>query len=296
VRPNGFAISPLRPVQAAEDGSLRPLPELRHDGGSLDALLWAGSDGLAAAQFGTRGGFYPPEHDDPTPTFALVDARRGLVLDSLPFEAIESLRGRPRGAAAYARVENATAAALPDGRVRALLSVASWVVWTQGETPRVLPDPYPGEAHSRMVLSPDGSRVLVSRLHRTNGGYCIEPRGCFPGRPVEGVLAALRELATGRELWTIRATATNDYEFPMPAISQDGRHALIGLMPQRTNVRIALVSMDDGKILQTIPVPGGIHVTGSPGAYAMGFFRDGRGVWTGALGLTALYDLAPSRR
>ena len=296
VRPSGFATGPMRPVRAAEDGSLQPLPELRHDAGPLDALLWAGGDGLAAAQFGSRGGLYRPEHDDPTPTFALVDAQRGLVLDGLPFETIPTLRGRPRGAAAYARVDNAAAAVLPDGRVRVLLSVGSWVVWTQGEMPRILPDPYLGELSPRMVLSPDGSRVLVSRLHRTNGGYCIEPRGCFPGRPVAGVLAALHDLETGRELWTIRATATNDYEFPMPAISQDGRYALVGLMPERTNVRIALVSMDDGKVVQTIPVPGGIYVTGSYGAYAMGFARDGRTVWTSALGLTALYDLAPARR
>ena len=30
-----------------------------------------------------------------------------------------------------------------------------------------LSNPYPGEQHSRMVLSPDGSRVLIGRLHRT---------------------------------------------------------------------------------------------------------------------------------
>jgi hypothetical protein len=297
IRPSGFATSPLRPVQIAEDGSLHALPQLRHDAGPLDALLWADGDGLAAAQFGSRGGFYRPEHDDPVPNFAFVDARRGRVLDSLPFDALDSLRGRPRGAAAYARVSNAAATALPDGRARALLSVGSWVVWTQAESPRVLPDPYPGERHSRMALSPDGSRVLASRLLRTDGGGCIEPRvGCFPGSPVEGVLAALHELETGRVLWTIRATAINDYEFPMPAISPDGRYALVGLMPERTSVRIALIAMDDGRIVQTVPVPGGIYVTGSHGAYAMGFARGGRTVWTSALGLTALYELDSARR
>jgi hypothetical protein len=39
----------------------------------------------------------------------------------------------------------------------------------------------------------------------------------------------------------------------MPAISEDGRYAVIGLMPERPSPQIALVSMDDGKILQTVP-------------------------------------------
>jgi hypothetical protein len=80
IRPSGFATSPMRPVQTGENGTFQALPELRHDSGPLDALLWVGSEGLAAAQFGTRGGFYRPGHDDLAPTFALVDARRGLVL------------------------------------------------------------------------------------------------------------------------------------------------------------------------------------------------------------------------
>jgi len=183
LRPSGFATGPLRPMQAAEDGSLRPLPERQHDAGTLDALLWAGGDGLAAAQFGTRGGFYRPEHDDRAPTFALVDARRGLVLDSLPFDAIESLRGRRPGAAAHAEVSNAAAAVLPDGRVRVLLDVGSWVVWTQGEAPRVLPNPYPGEWHSRMVLSPDGSRVLVSLCCLAPAEACASSRADVSQEP-----------------------------------------------------------------------------------------------------------------
>jgi hypothetical protein len=216
------------------------------------------------------------------------------VLESLPFNAIETLRGRRRGAAAYVLVRDAAATTLPDGRVRAFLSVGQWVTWTQGELPRAVPDPYPGEFHSRMALSPDGSSVLVARLFRTSGGYCIEPRGCYPGTPVEGVLAALHDLATGRELWAIRATAVNDHEFPMPAISPDGRYALIGLMPRppsaemaqissATHASIALIAMDDGSIVQTFPAPGG--------DYAMGFVRGGRAVWAHAYGLTALYDL-----
>ncbi len=286
VRPSGFATSPMRPVRTVGNGEIEPLPELHHAAGPLDALLWAGGDGLAVAQFGTRGGSYRPEHDDPNPTFAIVDARRGIVLDSLPFDALEPLRTRNRQAAQYALVRNAAATALPDGRVRTLLSVGQWVVWTQGEAPRLLPDPYLGEFHNRMVLSPDGSRLLVGRLLRTDGGMCgFSGRmgGCRPGRPVEGVLAALHDLGSGRELWSIRATVTNDYEFPTPAISQDGRYALVGLVPTDARPLIALIAMQSGEIVQTLPAPGG--------DYAMGFVRDGRTVWTHAHGVTALYDM-----
>jgi hypothetical protein len=284
VRSSGFAKTPMQAVRTADDGRLQPLPPLQHAAGPLDALLWADGDGLAVAQFGTRGEFYRPKHDDPSSTLAIADAAHGRVLDTLPFAALEPLRERARGTPAYVLVRNAAATTLPDGRVRALLRVGQWVVWTQGEAPRAMPDPYADEIGLRMVLSPDGSRVLVGRLLRTKGSICYRANyGCEPGRAVEGILAAVHDLGTGQALWTIRATATADYEFPTPAISQNGRYALVGLMPADARPLIALVFMDDGKIVQTFPSPGG--------NYAMGFVRGGRGVWTHAYGVTALYDL-----
>ena len=118
----------MQAVQTAEDGRLQPLPPLQHAAGPLGALLWADGDGLAVGQFGTRGGFYRPEHDDPNPAFAIVDAARGRVLDTLPFAALKPLRERRRGSPAYVLVRNAAATTLPDGRVRALLSLRQWVV------------------------------------------------------------------------------------------------------------------------------------------------------------------------
>jgi hypothetical protein len=284
LRPSGFAKTQMQVVQTAEDGRFQPLPLLQHAAGPLDALLWADGDGLAVGQFGTRGEFYRPKHNDPNPTFAIVDAARGRVLDTLPFAALDPIRERPRGTPPYVLVRNAAATTLRDGRVRALLSVRQWVVWTQGEAPHTMPDPYADEIGLRMVLSPDGSRVLVGQHLRTKGSVCYRANyGCVPGRAVEGILAAVHDLDTGRALWTIRATATADYEFPTPAISQNGRYALVGLMPTDARPLIALVFMDDGKIVQTFPAPGG--------DYAMGFMRGGRGVWTHAYGLTALYDL-----
>jgi hypothetical protein len=265
------------------------LPPLEHAAGPLDALLWAGDDGLAVAQFGTRGGFYRPEHPDPDPTFAIVDAARGRVLDSLRFEAIETLRASARGRnPPYVLVDNAAATVLTDGRVRVLLRVRQWAVWTQGEAPRALPDPYAGERDGRTILSRDGERALVGRRLRTEGGICIEPSGgCSPGRPVEGVLAALHDVTTGRELWTIRARVTNDLEFPTPAISPDGRYALVGLVPDKRPL-IALIAMDSGEIVQRLPAPGG--------AYAFGFANGGRTLWTHAYGLTALYEVGTAGR
>jgi hypothetical protein len=284
----GFATSALQPVKADGQGALHSLPPLRHDAGPLDGLLWADHDGLAVAQFGTRGGYYRPEHDDKDPSFAIVDAQRGLVRETLRFSGIEALKNRNRGFSPGVFVRDAVATKLPDGRVLALLSVGQWVVWTEGEAPRILPDPYVDEFNNRMAIAPDGSRVLIGRLLRTKGGMCGRTGGCTPGEPVEDVLADLRDLATGQMLWSIRATVTSDYEFPTPAISPDGRYALVGLVPQGTRPVIALIAMQDGKIVQTLPAPGG--------DYVMGFARGGRTVWTYAYGVTALYDLQAGAR
>lgn len=282
VKPSGFALSPLRPVQAEGDG-LTPMPPLQHEAGPLDGLLWIGGDGLALAHFGTRGGFRPGPAD--SPALAMVDVQRGLLLDTLPFAAVDSPKSRDRGLSPWVHVRDA-AATLRDGKVRALVDIGfgEWLAWVQGEPPRVLVNPYAREMHNRMAISPDGNRVLIGRLLRTDGAICGRIGGCRPGKPVEGILAALHDLNTEAPIWSLRATVTNDYEFPTPAISPDGRYALVGLVPD-TRALVALVSMRDGEIVQTIPAPGG--------PYAIGFAQDGRTVWTHAHGLTALYALQP---
>ncbi|HXO84891.1 MAG TPA: hypothetical protein VN803_05130 [Gemmatimonadales bacterium] len=281
----GFPASPLQPV-VAEDGGLTLLPLLERESGPLDGLLWIGGDGLALAQFGTRGSYYrPAAHDDPAPALAVVDAQRGVVLDTLPFSMVDSLENRNRAFSPFLRVRDA-AATLHEGKVRALIDIGfdEWLVWTQGGSLRVLANPYGREMHNRMAISPDGARVLVGRFLRTDGGWCSTPGGCRPGQPVEGVLAALHDIDTGALVWSIRATVTVDLEFPTPAISPDGHYALVGLVPE-DRALVALVSMRDGAIVQTIPAPGG--------AYAMGFAQGGRTVWTYAYGVTALYALQP---
>ena len=140
-------------------------------------------------------------------------------------------------------------------------------------------------------MSPDGSRVLVARLLRVQETICERSRSCpaqAPAEPFEGVLAAMHDITDGHLLWTIRATVSRNYELPVPAISPDGRFALIALPPEGTGpLLIALVALDDGKIVHTIPSPG------APAA--MGFARGGELVWTHAHGLTALYDVQPNR-
>jgi hypothetical protein len=288
--PSRFAKSPLQPLKTAEDGSLLTLPPLRHNAGPLDGLLWADGDGLAVAQFGTRSGYYRPEHPDEDPSFAIVDAGRGLVLDILPFTAIDALKDRAKGHSPSAFIKNAAAARRSDGKVRTLLSVGQWVVWTEGQTPVAITDPYAGDFDSHIVMSPDGSRVLVARFLRPWEIICERrpDSDCSKrGPPVEGVIAAMHDLENGRLLWSIRATVSYSYEVPAPAISPDGRFALIALPPESARPLIALVGLEDGRIVQTIPSPGGYS--------AMGFVRGGQSVWTHAHGLTALYDVQPNR-
>jgi hypothetical protein len=287
-RPSGFAKSPLQPLKTAEGGAIVALPALRHDAGPLDELLWADGDGLAVAQFGTRGEYYRPAHADPNPSFAIVDAGRGLVLDTLSSTTIEPLREPTAKPFTRIVVKDAAAAKLGNGKVRVLLSIGQWVVWTEGKSPIALADPYSADFGNRVVMSPDGSRILVGRLLRTGGAViCEHKANCSrAGRPVEGILAAMHDLEN-RLIWSIRATVTADYEFPAPAISPDARFALIGLVPEGSRPLIGLVTLKDGQMVQTIPSPGG--------NYAMGFARGGLLLWTHSNGLTALYDVEPNQ-
>ena len=103
-------------------------------------------------------------------------------------------------------------------------------------------------------------------------------------KPVEGVVAALHDLSTGRALWTVRATVRRPTPSITPAVSDDGSYALIALPYTGPHSQIALISMDDGRIVQTFRSPG-------PGFLNIGFLQGGRGAWVHSDGMTALYDL-----
>ena len=288
IGPDGITHSGLQPAFIAlADNGIQLFEPPRHAAGPLDGLLWADGDGLALAHFGARGASYQPQRHDKTPTFAMLDVKRGVVLDTLPFDVFVGLRD----AYYITNVDNAAATRLQNGKVRALLSALDqWVVWTQGEPPRILPNPYPQERHNKLAISRDGSNLLVARLH-CDGGYdetrehdgMLERAPMWPPcKPVESVIAALHDLETGRRLWEVRATVPRTGSYPNPAISDDGRYALVGLP---SHSQLALISMDDGKIVQTFPSPG----QGEPDS--IGFFQGGRGVWIHRYGATVLYKL-----
>jgi hypothetical protein len=296
IGPGGITSSGLQPVFISlADGSTRLFDPPRNEAGPLDGLLWADGDGLALAYFGARGPSYQPQRHDSHPTFAMIDAKRGVILDTLPFDVFEGLKD----AYYIANVNNAAATRLQNGKVRAVVSALDhWVVWTQGESPRILPKPYSGrqESNNKMAISRDGSRLLVVRLHCDAGGVEYDndlQRGQHSSRPrckpVESIIAALYDLDTGRQLWNVRATVPRPDSYPNPAISEGGSYALVGLPYDAPgpHAQIALISMGDGKIVQRFRSPG-------PGSFnSIGFLQGDRGVWvrSDSSGETALYDL-----
>jgi hypothetical protein len=284
------AVGPVRPI-AIENGTVRELPTMTHPAGTLDALLWA-EDGRALVLFGAHGGAYRPEVPNPNPTIAFVDAARGRVIESLPLQAVVTGAGRPDTRLAYDIVA-AEIVGLRDGRLRAFLRTGqSWVVWTQASPPRVLPDPYPMQDQSNReietAISPDGSRLLIVRQYHRVGRNCVDPYHgpCSPGPSLDGVLAAYHDLETGRAIWTyrVRITVPGIGWYPTPALSDDGRYALIGLPPSDSTDQnsVALVSTSDGSVQQQFR--GGSKI-------AIGFGRGSRQLWIHDRGLTAVYAL-----
>ncbi|WP_315781149.1 MULTISPECIES: hypothetical protein [unclassified Bradyrhizobium] len=291
---NGIAGTGLQPMFISlADRSIRLFEVPRHEAGPLDGLLWADGDGLALAYFGARGASYQPQRHDKRPTFAIIDAKRGVVLDTMPFNVVAGLKD----AYDIANVHNAAATRLPSGKLRAVVSALDkWVVWTQGESPRTLPNPYsdPQERHNKMIISRDGSRLLIVRnpcdpiVRAESDGSLRRVPYSWTCKPAEREIAALYDLATGRQLWALRAAPSSyPQHFPNPAISEDGRHALVGLPDDASDphARVALVSMSDGTIVQRtrLPWPGPLN--------AIGFLQKDRGVWLrDTYGETALYD------
>lgn len=277
----GWALSGLEPVMFGVDGGTVTLPALRHAGGALDGMLWIEGDGLALAQFGTRGEYYRPEHADPEPTFAIVDARHGRVIDTL--------EGVGIGA------EDASAVVLPDGRVRVVIQFArsstrigegervyhrgDWVIWTQGERAIEWPHPHPTDAINPIALSPDGLQLLVARPLQPGGLTIACAGGACPASeppiPVEGPVAELYDVETREILWTLSGRATERRgDNARAVISPDGRYALIGMPAKEERRLIALVSMENGEVIQTFSATS-VHQY----PQTFGFDADSHDVW-----------------
>jgi len=264
-------VAPLpgyQPVATAGPGAVRMMPSLR-----AKQLLWAG-DGYAIANLDNKA-------------FAIIDVEHGTVKDTLTFAEIDALRDVRRSESVnYSLNTNAAAARLPDGRVRLLLRAGQWVVWTQGEKPRVLPDPFPDDKEVWLVLSPDGSRVLVARQFKQQGSIPCAPsqsgRCVFPTAPM-AALAELHDLDSGKVIWTMRERVKIKVELSRPAISPDGRFALVAF-PAGDHVGAAVVGMEDGRVRQELP-------SGGP-RFTFGFARGGQTAWTYGTSVTAFYDVA----
>ena len=263
--PGGWAHGPLRPVAIPDGAEPEELPVATLAAGPLDGLLWVGSGGLAVAEFGTKGGYYRPEHADPEPTIALIDAREGTVLQAIGFPGAES---------PLARIQEIDARLDREGRLHAVLTFDNhWFEWRQGEELRPL---WLDVATWRrpFALSPDLETLLVVHGLSATGVICERDPKCPPPTPSTGTIADLRELGTGRVVWRIEGTAKTFSGAGKPVISADGRYALI-TMPQkveRSSQTLALVSMADGGVLQELPYP-------AWGQSAYGFGDGGRSVW-----------------
>ena len=132
------------------------------------------------------------------PAIAMIDVEAKRIIASLPFaDAMAPL------AAAGERLDRlkvfaGAATTMPDGRMRlfAVMSarksrdpdqwVQTWLVWTEGESPRLLPQPYAEHHNARYGLSPDGATVLAV-LPLGPGMMCSRIGGCqVTGPPVGG--------------------------------------------------------------------------------------------------------------
>jgi hypothetical protein len=298
MRPSGWALTGLTPIQVGLDGEVRELPRLR-GAGRLDGVRWAGAEGLALAQFSTRGGYYRPEQLDADPTLAIIDAARGRVRHSIRLRDLAPLKERID--AGDLHIHDAAATLLPDGRVRAAVELAAWrerpstgapaepvihpgylLTWTEGSAPRLRAIEERSRSSVFMAISPAGSHLLVLRklqpenviIRECHGGRCSGPPPP-PPTPVEGVLAELIDLSNGRSVWQLRARVEQLWrQGPRPAISPDGRIALLSLPPQEGRVMFALVRMRDGAILHRFSIT---EVGSLPPAF--GFLPDGRRAW-----------------
>jgi len=295
-RPAGWAFSGLEPVFVGRDGAVRPLPPLTHPAGPLDAILWVGGEGRALAQFGTRGNFYRPEHDDPAPTLAMVDAARGRVLQAVPTPGLPLLHDRT--SAGGMRPSGVAATLLPDGRIRAIIQFgpwadyrqrtspqqapimrpAFWLLWDQGRPPEEWPQPDANPQAMPLAFSPGGETVLVIRSLQPNGIQISDCRRCPPPpspEPATGPVAELVDVASRRVRWRVPSRATHFWSQTMrPAISPDGRYALIQLPSDAERQWVALIDMRNGRVLQRLSPA--LIGNGYPQA---GFATDGRSAW-----------------
>lgn len=274
----GWALGPLKPFVASINGEVRTLPTLVSPAGPLDEIHWIGNAGLAIVLFGAKGGYYRPEHRDPLPTIALVDAHAGRIIQSLPLADLTpnpSVNGINQVAWRVDRRD----------RIEALITLAPdrWILWAQGKMPRRVPiDVKPW--HTPYALSPDGQSVLIMRGLSATGIICERNPKCPPPTPSTGVIAELRDVRSGKVIWSVTGTAPTFSNDSMPAISPNGRYALISMPTSHQGETAALIKMASGEILHKIPSSGAFHSR-------FGFSSDNRVAWVSGYSRLAEYRI-----
>ncbi len=284
--PSGFALGPMFPVEISHNGAVRDLPRLTHPSGNLDGLIWVGGRGLALALFGAKGDYYRPEIENREPTIAIVDAANGLVIQST---AIPTPANEDRKAlilAVDARVDD-------NGRAFALLALSGHpsktrlFAWHQDRPLRELSWDTGKLTPKRYAVSPNLKTVLIMHDLSATGVICEiwSNQECPAPTPTVGTVAELRDIASGRVIWSFEGTAKTFGRSLKPAISDDGSLALIS-MPRtgEGGDTIALISMRDGRTVQELNgVPANID--------GMGFRDDDRSVWLSGEDLLLTYKI-----
>lgn len=248
--PGGWYTGPVRLFKYHADGRREELPSPRHAAGPLDDVEWIGGDGLALAQFGSLGGYYRPERDDPDPTLAIIDAASGRVLQALSMRAIlgaRSAQDRPM------IPQIRTIAFAEGGHPQVFLQWPTGLAlhWTLGEAP-VRVAPVRRDFWQRLVLDPAGRWLLIApTLTVASIAECHDDDPCPAEPPVTGPALELFDFGTRERLWSISETTGSWGSPDQPVVSPDGRHAI---MPVRAlgGRACLLVAMDRGTVLQRI--------------------------------------------
>ncbi len=284
-QPSHFATSALAPIRIGRDGTITPV-QSPHFEGDLDGVSWIDGRGLALVGVGFRGDFYLPPHANPNPVLAIVDFAKPSIRTSV------SLRGlNPRAAPGkIAAVSVSAMSRLSTGEARILLRVGGpppiWMMWIEGQPPKLMELPLSGDPFPPAVsFVPGGDQLLIQPRLSASGMICEHNPNCPPPTPVTGPMVALYDLPSGTMIWQIEATASVFANGVEMSVSPDGRYAVINVPAGPDQYpRAGLISLADGRVLQTIRGPWNSRCQS-------GFSPDGRSFWLNGGGLVAVYRL-----
>jgi hypothetical protein len=164
-----------------------------------------------------------------------------------------------------------------------------WLIWTQGEAPRLLPYAAADFRWPEISLLPGARRLLVTQAVQAAGAD-VEHAPSPPPTPVIATAALLLDLETGRSLWRFDLRAERTWSRPMtpPAVSPDGRLALMAVPAGADNfMTYALIELGTGRTLQRVK-PISLLTYGQ----SFGFTADGRRVWFASGDILLFYRFA----